>query len=292
MSCGLYNCTGSGCKTSCANDGDCAPGSYCASGGHCVSAGALGDACSADNQCAAGRCVDGVCCNVSAATCPLCQACNLNNSRGTCTFVGTGNAEPHNLCPVSDECGNTGACGANQTCAKAPQTTMCGVASCSAGTETRATFCDGGGGCKPPVVRACDPYVCGVAACATVCVGDTDCIPGHYCAANGSCQPKLAPGAGCTSTSQCASGVCGAENVCCDSECMGTCVSCKLATSPGTCAPLTTGTACGATSCSDDNRYFSGNACDGAGGCMFVDPSNPVDCAATGRMCSTTQMCQ
>jgi hypothetical protein len=70
-------------------------------------------------------------------------------------------------------------------------------------------------------------------------------------------------------------------------------VSCTLTTSPGTCRPLASGTACGATSCSSDNRYFSGYACDGAGGCMFVDPSNPVDCVGTyGLMCSPTLMCQ
>jgi hypothetical protein len=257
-----------------------------------VSAGALGDACGGDNQCAAGRCVDGVCCEVSAAACPLCQVCNLTGKKGTCAFVGAGAAEPHSLCPVSDVCGNTGACAADQTCAKAAPSTMCGAASCSAGTQTSATFCDGAGHCTPPAVRACDPYVCGPNACATMCAFDTDCIPGDYCTGNGTCQTKLTPGTACSSTTQCASGVCGAQGVCCDTDCAGTCVSCTLTTSPGTCRPLATGTACGATSCSADNRYFSGYACDGAGGCVFVDPSTPFDCGATGLMCSTTLRCQ
>lgn len=243
----------------------------------------MGASCSADEQCAGGNCVDGFCCNTSA--CPLCQACNVPSKEGTCSFVGTGIAEPHNACTANGICGNTGACAANQTCAKAPSSTMCGSASCTAGTEKQAAFCDGVGNCSPAASKACDPFVCGTNACKDTCVTDFDCIPGDYCK-NGLCNPKLSPGTTCGPTDECLSGVCGAEGVCCDSDCSGTCVSCKRPTSPGTCKPLDAGTACGPASCAD--TVFTGNACDGAGMCQ----PTTVDCATTSTpTCDPTQGC-
>jgi hypothetical protein len=263
-SCGAYACdVATGCKTTCAADTDCAAGSFCNPAGKCISRGTQGDSCSKDNECGAGHCVDGVCCNTTGTSCPLCQACNVTGSKGTCAFVGTGASEPHGLCATGGVCGNTGACAADQSCAKASTATMCGPPTCSAGTETRAAFCDGAGSCAAPVVRACDPFVCGPTACLTVCVLDTDCIPGDYCA-GGTCRTKVAPGATCTSTAECASGVCGAEGVCCDSACDGSCESCRQVTSPGTCRPLDAGTTCSAT-CS----------CDGAGMCSVCPPPPP-----------------
>ena len=128
----------------------------------------------------AGKCVDGVCCNTTASACPRCQSCNVTGSKGTCTSVGAGNAEPHGLCPTSttNVCGNTGACTAAQTCAQAANTISCGNASCSGGTATSATTCDGAGSCRAPTVQTCNPYVCGATACKSSCLTDADCAAG------------------------------------------------------------------------------------------------------------------
>jgi hypothetical protein len=218
MNCGLYTCTTTGCKTTCSGPADCASGAFCDTAtNHCASAGGLGAGCSADNQCAAGRCVDGVCCNTKDKDCPTCQSCNVTGSAGTCTFVGTGVAEPHGSCGATPgKCGNTGTCAADQTCAKAPPTTMCGDPSCKGGSQTPAAFCDGAGNCSMPAAQSCDQYVCGPTACKTVCATDMDCIAGDYCDMTQMCQPKKAPGAACTSTGECAAGICGAAGVCCD----------------------------------------------------------------------------
>ncbi|HEY4394005.1 MAG TPA: hypothetical protein VGP64_08085, partial [Polyangia bacterium] len=194
--------------------------------------------CNADNQCAAGRCVDGVCCNSSAAACPQCQACNVTGSSGTCTFVGAGAAEPHGLCAPNGACGNTGACAADASCARTAQGTICATASCAGGTATSAAFCDGAGSCAAPTVQACDPYVCDISACRAACASDGDCIIGDYCDLNGTCQTKKTPGTSCASTDECASGVCAAEGVCCDTACDGPCASCTVSTAPGTCTML------------------------------------------------------
>jgi len=150
----------------------------------------MGDACTADAQCAQGRCVDGVCCKVTGASCPLCQACNVAGSKGTCSFVGAGNPEPHKLCPSNGACGNTGACAADQTCAKAPASQACGTASCVAGVETPASMCDGAGNCAPTSPRPCDPYVCGASTCLQKCATDADCTPGNSCQPSKMCKDK------------------------------------------------------------------------------------------------------
>jgi hypothetical protein len=225
----------------CAGQSDCASGAYCdTSSGQCKSGGAIGASCSSDVQCNAGRCVDGICCNTTAAACPLCQSCNVSTNPGTCTFVGTGAAEPHGSCAPNGVCGNTGACAANQTCAQTPAGTTCGdPASCSAGVQMSGRTCDGAGNCPPAEIKSCDQFVCGPTACLTMCSSEADCIAGDYCDSGGNCQTKKAPGAPCGSPNECATGsVCGAEGVCCDNSCSGPCESCKLSTSPGTCAPV------------------------------------------------------
>ncbi|HXJ23164.1 MAG TPA: hypothetical protein VMT03_23300 [Polyangia bacterium] len=207
VNCGNYACTTSGCNNSCTGTSTgCASGSYCDATGHCQSTVGLGALCTADAQCSAGRCVDGVCCNTTAAACPACQACNVSGHAGSCSPVPAG--------------------------------AMCGAPSCSAGMQVSARVCDGAGNCPPATTTPCDPFVCGPTACKLTCASAADCISGDYCDAAGSCQTEKAPGTACGSTSECATGVCGAEGVCCDTTCDGLCMSCKLAASPGICSTV------------------------------------------------------
>jgi hypothetical protein len=242
VNCGNYACsTSTGCATSCdpTSGAGCASGSICDSTGHCVSGGAIGQACSASSPCAAGKCIDGVCCNTTGSACPLCQSCNVTGKAGTCTFVGTGNAEPHGMCATSSAapCGNTGACAADQTCAQVSAGTSCGdPASCTGGVQTSGRTCDGAGTCSPATMKTCDQYICGPTACKTTCASDGDCIAGDYCDGNHSCQPKKGAGATCGSTAECATGeVCSGQGVCCDKACNGKCQSCTVVGSLGLC---------------------------------------------------------
>jgi hypothetical protein len=44
----------------------------------------FGAPCASTAECGSGTCVDGVCCNTTAASCGQCQACNVPGSVGTC----------------------------------------------------------------------------------------------------------------------------------------------------------------------------------------------------------------
>src|SRR5262249_53373831 len=58
--CAPYGCNVNACRTMCAGDGDCAAGNYCTSMplGTCTAKGALGEQCTADNQCGSTHCTD------------------------------------------------------------------------------------------------------------------------------------------------------------------------------------------------------------------------------------------
>ena len=94
--------------------------------------------------------------------------------------------------------------------------------------------------------------------------------PAQYCS-NGTCKVKKALGTGCAATSECSSGFCSPDLVCCDKACTGACTACLKASTgqtDGTCAPVQLGQdphndcamEAGST-CGKDG------ACDGKGGC-------------------------
>src|SRR4051812_46074312 len=86
----------------------------------------------------------------------------------------------------------------------------------------------GGGACKSsgPAERLGDANV--------VDGQDADAAPSRD-ASNLPCATEARPrGESCTCSKQCETGFC-ADGICCDSACGGTCLSCRLATSLGTC---------------------------------------------------------
>jgi MYXO-CTERM domain-containing protein len=102
---------------------------------------------------------------------------------------------------------------------------------------------------------------------------DDTCKTASYCNAGGTCATKLTPGTACSTTVQCASGVCSSsDGVCCDSDCTGLCQSCvaaKTGKGAGVCSPVTIATDPD-TECSDAGAASCGQngSCNGAGACQ------------------------
>jgi hypothetical protein len=245
VGCGAYVCNagGTACLATCANtDAQCASGYYCTgSNGSCIAKKAPGVACSAAHECTSDNCVDGVCC--TSPSCSTCQACDVNG-QGTCAAVGASQpeSEPHGRCGPNGACGNTGFC-VNGACAQVAQGTMCTAFSCTTATTFQpAGSCTGTGSCSVPNAQDCSPYTCATGACRGSCTDDTQCAGGYYCNNSGACALKLGLGQTCGRDGECGSTHC-TEGVCCGSSNCGTCYSCRVQSSEGTCTAVPNGTA-------------------------------------------------
>ena len=292
--CGLYHCNGSGsCKNDCDTDADCKPGHWC-DGATCVAKTALGDPCSASNQCGSGICNtnDNVCCDDVCGD--ACESCKLPGLQGTCTVIADGQ-DPENECAGTGLCGGT--CnGANQC--KFPQPTVdCGL----------CEQCDGAGACTL-VAENTDPFddcgLCrtcagGTAACKNQLLGEDfhdDCEddPGLPCGLNGVCDGNALcdfHGLGTVHTAQfCAAGVASLADTCNGSGGVN---------DGGTqdCTPyVCDGTAC-RTTCAqhldcEDGYFCDFNDADGDGRTDdCVARKNPGDACADGYECFVNGFC-
>ena len=113
--------------------------------------------------------------------------------------------------------------------------------------------------------RSCNAYVCDTTGvCKTTCTVDADCATGYFCI-GGSCAKKT-PGTACAADSDCGSSHC-AQGVCCNNACTGTCMSCALTATNGTCTPVAAG-ADPLNQCADvasTNPCGTNGSCNGAG---------------------------
>jgi len=221
--------------------------------------GALGAACTDLSQCAASRCVDGVCCD-SACTgrCFACSAAKKGaGADGTCGVIADG-TDPDKECTA---------------------------ASCSAGVVTKARLCDGAGACRSDGTLSCGLYTsCVGAACATTCTTDANCVATAFCSGT-ACTPDLDLGAACVRSSQCKSGTC-VDGVCCDTPCTGPCQACTAAAKgsgiDGVCGNVAVDTD-PRNRCAADSMPLScgpDGMCDGTGACRPY--------AKSGTACGTT----
>src|SRR4051812_5889096 len=105
--------------------------------------------------------------------------------------------------------------------------------------------------------------------------GAPDDMPGSD---GGADHPGLGNGATCAGDTDCSSGACSWDKVCCDKACEGACVTCKATL--GTCTPATAGTNPRAM-CDDQGKASCGTTgvCDGEGACQKY-PANTV-CSST-----------
>ena len=271
--CNPYVCGPTACLTRCATDTDCSTGLRCQAG-TCVTRIPAGMGCTTSAQCATGNCIDGVCCNTACGG--QCEACDVPGSLGVCSPVS---GAPH---AARRACGGSGVCagtcdGSNRaTCTFPNDQAMCGMPSCTAGTETTVATCDGLGTCATPRMRDCGRYACGPTACRTSCDTDVECAAGNYCR-EGMCVPRQPNGGACTMTAECASGNC-VDGVCCNTACDGQCEACDNSGSVGTCsptmgAPRGTRPGCaGAGSCA--------GTCDGSSRTNCAYPGSSVECRA------------
>jgi len=159
----------------------CQGGNTCSATGGCKIRQGFSCNEAAPGDCATGNCVDGVCCNVSAAMCGQCQQCNKVGSEGTCTNATAG-TDPDGECGVYN-CGGNGQCKSNCTCAQTPDL----------GTQPCNNALDGysGSGTTP------------------------DCKLGYYCVGSGyTCAAKRCSG-GCGYFIECGNNQCSYPSLMC-----------------------------------------------------------------------------
>ena len=241
-SCSPYVCGPTSCLTTCASDADCVSSDYCGGGlpGTCLPKQALGQSCSANNQCASAFCTDGVCCT-SACNGGGCDRCNLAGSVGTCTiassgFAGNPSCSPYvcngtsAACPTSctsdSNCISTDYCSNGQCVQKVQQ----GQA-CSSNAQCQTGFCVDGVCCNSACGGQCQ--ACNLAGSVGIC---------H--AVTGSPVPPRA--------------ACSGDGSVCNGSCNGVNTS--------SCTYPTAATQCRSASCTSGVQTLSA-FCDGAGNC-------------------------
>jgi len=272
--CGAYSCGTVACNTQCDADEDCANGYFCEEN-ICKPQHPDGTACTADNTCASGNCVDGFCCNTTCRG--QCEACDLAGQQGTClAATGAPHGTVRDAC-VGDGSSCSGACDGTlrDACVYAGATTSCRAPTCAAGLATAAAQCDGSGRCPAAVTARCAPWGCGATACRTHCTTSSECDASAFCA-GGLCLTRYPDGTECQGDIQCDHGHC-TDGVCCNRACAGQCEACNVAGSAGTCtavagAPRGARPACGA------DGSVCGGTCDGIDGASCAYPGATTAC--------------
>lgn len=303
-------CTGGSGKV-CDGNGACVE---CNSGADCTDP--LNPDCSAGNQCIPETCTDGMknvdetdldCGGPDCDPCDTGKLCNTATDcyHGVCDVGGTcaaptctdgvqnggdylmNNGETDLDCggPCGATCGPNKVCDVNGDCVGNQCTGMGGtcVPNCSDQVKNNVeTDVDCGGG------------TCGGCMVGQMCaMSDANCVPTAYCDMM-VCAAKKAPGVACAATNQCAAGVCDmTDGVCCDKQCPGSCESCKLAGSAGTCTLIAAGQdpdmECAGTQVCDGSSTCvkqNGDTCSMAGECLSGNCVDGVCCnVACGGAC-------
>ena len=263
--CAPFACNGARCFTACTTDAQCLAGRACSDNSCGLKLN--GASCADKRECSSGNCAQGVCCATGCAS--ACKSCAQPTSMGICTNVPDGQPDPTGTCldGGAASCGSNGRCQAG-SCQSYPQGTPCKGATCPANTTTLtpAGLCDGAGTCSVAAATSCFPFRCGAAACKSTCTADADCASPGVCS-NGSCGLKF-DGAVCGDGTECASGIC-VQGTCCKTACAGSCMSCAVPGSAGTCKPVPSGAVDPAGQCRDQGAAScaTDGSCDGAGGC-------------------------
>lgn len=195
-------------------------------------------------------------------------------TKDVCTVgVPSNPAEPSNT-----PCGTDSVCNGSGACKKSDGTTCTGAGDCLSG------YCVEGYCCNSACTQTC--RACNISGslgvCTVVPVGysDDSCPSPQSCDGTtgaGSCVNKFPIGYACTLSSQCSNGLC-VDGRCCSTACTGTCQSCNVAGSAGTCTNIPSG--------QEDGALCSGaNSCDGLGNCK---KDNGQTCATNAECVSSS----
>ena len=180
--------------------------------------------CTTGTQCASGFCVDGVCCD---AVCDgSCESCALTGKVGTCSPIKN---------TADDTCGGDSICDGLGACRR-----HLGSA-CTVSNECASGSCVDGVCCGSAACGTCQS--CAVPGSEGTCAlvqrftddVNGDCSRDRNCDGLGTCRSRN--GSRCAGDADCASLHC-VDGVCCDQGCDGTCYSCNLPGSAGTCTPI------------------------------------------------------
>jgi len=226
---------------------------------------ALGETCSAGDDCESGQCADGVCCNEACSG--VCMQCDAADSVGTCVAAASDTACGELECPPSTDCREYTADDLANNCAdkgvcvtEASCTIMNDPDDATCGTTGEPGLCDGEGEC----------VIEGKAGLGDTCAMDDDCASLY-------CVEGLAGG-----------------SICCDAPCDGVCEGCG---SDGHCDAAPEDDDRCDIDCADDTACQmypadpTGDRCQGFGQCVteaaYCAPSN-VD---AGTNCGTNRSC-
>lgn len=208
-----------------------------------------GTACMMDGDCTSGFCRDGYCCGSNCMT--SCRSCGLAGLEGVCSYIPAG-TDPEGECPVGAACNGVGAC------------VLPNGSACAMSNECDSGFCRDGYCCNTSCMGTC--RTCAWPSALGICIDvppgtdpDNECPSAAYCDGAGACASPN--GSVCFSPIECDSGFC-VDDRCCDSTCGGTCESCDVSGSYGTCTFIPDG------SDPDDECSFPYTDCDGTGDCQ------------------------
>ncbi len=150
-----------------------------------------------------------------------------------------------------------------------PEGTSCGDAACVGGRLTTEATCSSTGACTSGVPVRCEAGYCEDATtCATSC--EEGACPGDsYCAPSGVCELRRANASSCVRDEECDSGWC-VDRICCGDACTGSCESCIVPGSIGSCTIVPALT-------DPDGECGDFGYCDGMGACAGPDAGGLPD---------------
>ncbi|MFO0710838.1 MAG: MYXO-CTERM sorting domain-containing protein [Sandaracinus sp.] len=258
------DCSSDVCTAGVCSNPDAPRGTHCDDGLFCTRT----DTCDGMRHCtgAGDACDDGSACTIDSCSEPT-DACTNTVTPDRCIIggecVANGGRHPAYPCLVCDPVRD------NRDWSALPEGTTCGEAACVGGRLVTEATCSSAGACTSGVpVRCAAGYCADGTTCATTC-SDGACPGDSYCAPSGVCELRRANASSCLSDDECDSGFC-VDRLCCSDACTGTCESCQVPGSIGSCTIVPAMT-------DPDGECGDFGYCDGTGACAGPDagPSPP-----------------